>query len=58
VDRSGQVGGYSSSTTNIPGSLSDFSRTRNKNHLQNTTCKEGKPFIKPSKTTPNKSRTD
>jgi hypothetical protein len=31
VDRAGQVGHYSSRTTNVPGSLSDFSRPWNKN---------------------------
>jgi hypothetical protein len=31
VDRAGQVGGYSSCTTNVPESLSDFSRPWNKN---------------------------
>jgi hypothetical protein len=31
VDRVGQAGGYSSRTTNVPGSLSDFSRPWNKN---------------------------
>jgi hypothetical protein len=31
VDRAGQAGGYSSHTTGVPESLSDFSRPRNKN---------------------------
>jgi hypothetical protein len=31
VDRDGQAGGYSSRTTNVPESLSDFSRPWNKN---------------------------
>jgi hypothetical protein len=31
VDRAGQVGGYSSRTTNVPESLTDFSRYWNKN---------------------------
>jgi hypothetical protein len=31
VDRAGQAGGYSSRTTSVPGSLSDFSRPWNKN---------------------------
>jgi hypothetical protein len=29
-----------------------------KKHSQNTTCMEGKPYTKPSKTTPNRQRTD
>jgi hypothetical protein len=49
VDSAGQAGGYNSSTANVPGSLSDSSRPWNKNHLQNTTFKEEKPFTKPSK---------
>jgi hypothetical protein len=44
VDSAGRAGGYSSRTTNVPGSLSDSSRPWNKNHLQNTTCKEEEPF--------------
>jgi hypothetical protein len=31
VDRAGQAGGYSSRITNVPGSLSDFSRPYNRN---------------------------
>jgi hypothetical protein len=31
VDRAGQAGGYSSRTTNVPESLSDFFRPWNKN---------------------------
>jgi hypothetical protein len=31
VDSAGQAGGYSSRTTNVPESLSDFSRPYNKN---------------------------
>jgi hypothetical protein len=58
VDRAGQVGGYSSRTTNVPESLSDFSRPWNKNTPKNTTCTEGKPYTKPNKTTPNRPRTD
>jgi hypothetical protein len=34
VDRDGQAGGYSSRTTNVPESLSDFSRPWNKNTLK------------------------
>jgi hypothetical protein len=52
----GQVGGYSSRTTSVPDSLSDFSRPWNKNSPKNTTCTEGKPYTKPSKTTPNRLR--
>jgi hypothetical protein len=43
VDRSSQAGGYSSHTTSVPKSLSDFSRSWNKKHSQNTTFTEGKP---------------
>jgi hypothetical protein len=57
VDSAGQPGGYSSRTTSVPESLSDFSRPRKK-HSQNTTCTERKPYTKPSKTTPNRPRTD
>jgi hypothetical protein len=58
VDRASQAGGYSSRTTNVLESLSDFSRPWNKNTPQNTTCTEGKPYTKPNKTTPNRPRTD
>jgi hypothetical protein len=58
VDSTCHAGGYSSHTTNVPGSLNHSSRPWNKNHLQNTTCKEEEIFTKPSKTTPNKARTD
>jgi hypothetical protein len=58
VDRAGQAGGYSSRTTSVPESLSDLSRSRNKNTPKNTTCMKGKPYTKPSKTTPNRPRTD
>ena len=58
VDSAGQVGGYSSRTANVPGSLSDSSRPWNKNHLRNTTWKEEEPLTKPSKTTPNTPGTD
>jgi hypothetical protein len=49
VDSVSQAGGYSSRTTSVPESLSDFSRPWNKKHPQNTTCKEGKPYTKPNK---------
>jgi hypothetical protein len=49
VDRAGQAGGYSSRTTSVLESLSDFSRPWNKNTPKNTTCTEGKPYTKPSK---------
>jgi hypothetical protein len=58
MDSAGQAGGKQQMHNNIPGSLSDSSRPWNKNHHQNTTCKEGKPLTKPSKSTPNKPRTD
>jgi hypothetical protein len=58
VDSAGQAGGYSSRTTSVPESLSDFSRPWNKKHPQNTTCKDGKPYTKPNKTTPNRPRID
>jgi hypothetical protein len=44
VNRAGQAGGYNSRTTNVPESLSKFSRPWNKNTPKNTTCKEGKPY--------------
>jgi hypothetical protein len=58
ADRAGQVGGYSSRTTSVPKSLSDFSRPWNKTTPKNTTCTEGKTYTKPNKTTPNIPRTD
>jgi hypothetical protein len=58
VDSAGQASGYSSRTTNVRESLSDFSRHWNRNTHKNTTCKEEEPFTKPSKTTPNRPRTD
>jgi hypothetical protein len=57
VVRAGQAGGYNSNTS-FPESLSDFSRPWNKNTSKNTTCKEEEPFTNPSKTTPNRLRTD
>jgi hypothetical protein len=44
VVRVGQAGGYSSHTTSVPESLSDFSRPWNKNTPKNTTYKEEEPF--------------
>jgi hypothetical protein len=58
VDRVGQAGGYNSCTTHVPKSLRDFSRPWNKNTPKNTTCTKGKPYTKPSKTIPNRPRTD
>jgi hypothetical protein len=43
VHRAGQAGGCSSRTTNVPESLSDFSRPWNQNTPKHTTCTEGKP---------------
>jgi hypothetical protein len=58
VDRADQAGGCSSRTTNVPESLSDFSRPWNQNTPKNTTCKEEEPFTKPSKTSPKQPRTN
>jgi hypothetical protein len=58
VDRAGQADGYSNRTTSVLESLSDFSRPWNRNTPKNITCTEGKPYTKPSKTTPNRPRTD
>jgi hypothetical protein len=58
VDRAGQAGGCSSRTTNVPESLSDFSRPWNQNTPKNTTYKEEEPFTNPSKTPPKQQRTD
>jgi hypothetical protein len=49
VDRAGQAGGCSSRTTNVPESLSDFSRTWNQNTPKNTTCKKEEPFTNQAK---------
>jgi hypothetical protein len=57
VDRAGQAGGYSSCTTNISESLSDFSRPWNRNTPKTQRARK-KPYTKPSKTTPNRPRTD
>jgi hypothetical protein len=58
MEGASQAGGYSSRTTNVPQSLTDFSRPWNNNTPKNTTCTKGKPYTKPSKTTPNRPRTD
>jgi hypothetical protein len=58
VDFAGQGGGEQQMHSEVRGSLSDSSRPWNKNHHQNTTCKERKPLTKSSKPTPNKPRTD
>jgi hypothetical protein len=58
MDRAGQAGGYSSRTTNIPESLSDFFSPWNKNTPKNTTCTEEEPYKKPTKTPPKLPRTD
>jgi hypothetical protein len=52
-----QAGGKQQMHSEVPGSLIDTSRPWNKNHHQRTTCQEGKPLTKPSKTTPNEPRT-
>jgi hypothetical protein len=51
VNSTGQVSGYRSRTTNIPGSLSDSSRPWKKPPPKHN-CNKGKPLPKPSKTTP------
>jgi hypothetical protein len=43
VDRAGQVGGYSSHTTNISESLSDFSRSWNKDTPKTQPARKEKP---------------
>jgi hypothetical protein len=43
VDRAGQAGGYNSRTTNVPESLSDFSRLWNKNTLKIQTAQKKNP---------------
>jgi hypothetical protein len=43
VDRAGQADGYSSRTTNVPESLSDFSRPWNEN-TPKTTYMEEEPY--------------
>jgi hypothetical protein len=58
VDRAGQAGGCSSRTTNVQESLIDFSRPCNQNTPKNTICKEEEPFTNPSKTPPNRPRTN
>jgi hypothetical protein len=43
VDRASQAGGYSSRTTNVPESLSDFSRPWNKNTLKTQPARKKDP---------------
>jgi hypothetical protein len=43
VDRAGQVGGYSSRTTSVPESLSDFSRPWNKNTPKSQPARKENP---------------
>jgi hypothetical protein len=43
VDSAGQAGGYSSRTTNVPESLSDFSRPWNKNTPKTQTARKANP---------------
>jgi hypothetical protein len=43
VGRAGQAGGYSSRTTSVPKSLSDFSRTWNKNTPKTQPAGKEKP---------------
>jgi hypothetical protein len=50
VDSAGQAGDKQQVHSEVPGSLSDFSRPWNKNHLENPNCKRRKPFTKPRKT--------
>jgi hypothetical protein len=57
VDRAGQVGGYSSRTTTVPGSHSDFSRPWNKTPPKHN-LQRIRTLLKPSKITPNLPRTD
>jgi hypothetical protein len=58
VDRARQAGGYNSSTTSVLESLNDFSRPWNKNNPKTQLARKEKPYTKPSKTTPNRPRTD
>jgi hypothetical protein len=43
VDRAGQAGDYSSRTTNVPESLSDFSRPWNKNTTKTKPARKENP---------------
>jgi hypothetical protein len=43
VDRTGQAGGYSSRTTSVPESLSDFSKPWNKNTPKTQLARKEKP---------------
>jgi hypothetical protein len=58
VDRADQAGGYNSHTTNVPESLSDFSRPWNTNTPNNATCTEEEPYTKSTKTLLKLLRTD
>jgi hypothetical protein len=58
MDKAGHTGGYSSHTTNVPESLSDFTRPWNKNILKNTTGTKEEPNTKPTKTPPKLPRID
>jgi hypothetical protein len=58
LDRAGQAGGYSSRTTSVLESLSDFSRPWNKNTPKTQPTRTENPYTKPNKTTPNRPRTD
>jgi hypothetical protein len=58
VNRAGQASGYSSRTTSVPESLSDFSRPWNKNTPKTQPTRKENSTPKPSKTTPNRPRTD
>jgi hypothetical protein len=43
VDRAGQAGGYNSRTTNVPESLSDFSRPWSRNTTKTQTARKKNP---------------
>jgi hypothetical protein len=58
VDSVSETGGYSSHTTSVLESLSDFSRPWNKNAPKTQPARKEKPYTKPNKTTPNRPRTD
>jgi hypothetical protein len=58
VESVGQAGGYSSRTTSLLESLSDFSRPWNKTTPKTQPARKKKPYTKPNKTTPNRPRTD
>jgi hypothetical protein len=58
VDRAGQAGDYNSRTTNVPKSLSDFSRPWNRNTPKTQPARKKNPSQSPAKTTPNQPRRD